>query len=469
MDLANAVKDFLLSGLIVFLVAALISPRFTWALRKPFLASNRLQWLLTFPLRRLLQDARSNWPRRIYLAAFPLILVYSLLIYILLLPVRVVNAVYFDLALFWSVSLRDGLADLLLPGYRYQDTRERIHKWITRFPSRLWRFFARYARVIFQGVAMTVFDLVWPTLTLFHGTGRSAAEKIARTGRWHAGGGDYAGTGIYFGLVPQIAEHYARHNSDPIVIVARVNLTPCRPIATLPSELRRMIGGSRGDAISRGLGSPWVSLEHWREDGQWYEFCLVQRSKFRLVAPWRIRPICIAGPAYPERVPGGLVPWPKTRRSWRVAGATALLFLAFTSAGIAGWKSLPEGLDTGALFSRMTTADPAASVFSIGLARGDQGTPADPDTCASAKDSRLQVGSDACVSDLAGSSLRLRTEPGIREDTVIDVLQSGQRLNILEGPVCAHGYTWWKLRTSEGQTGWAAEGDDRDYYLENCP
>lgn len=465
LDLLSTASEFLLICLVLFLVAALISPRLTWALRKPFLVTNHLQWVLTFPFRSWFQNPKSNWPRWFYLAAFPLVLVYSLLIYVLLIPVRLVNAVYFDLALFWSVSLRDGVADLLFPEYRFRDAREWLYKWFSRFPSRLWRFLVRYTRVIFQGISMTIFDLVWPTLTLFHGTGREAAEKIARTGRWHAGGGDYAGTGIYFGLIPDVAEHYARHNSDPIVIVARVNLTPCRPIATLTSELRHMIGGSRGDAISCGLGSPWAALEHWRKDGPWYEFCLVQRSKFKLVAPWRIRPICIAGPVFPERVPGGLVPWPKTHRSWRVAGVTGLIFLVFASAGGYGWSSLITHQEAGTAVGSWVSFVPDRKDRVVDDYRQ---VSVRMQACDGALVTRLQNSEDACVVPLSGSALRFRSEPGFGEESVIGFLESGQRLDILEGPVCEDGYFWWRLSTSEGETGWAAEGDDRQYFLEEC-
>ncbi len=461
LDLLSTASEILLTGLVLFLVAALISPRLTWALRKPFLITNHLQWVLTFPFRPWFQNPKSNWPRRFYLAAFPLILLYNLLIYILLIPIRLVNAVYFDLALFWSVSLRDGVADLLFPEYRFRDTREFIYKWFSRFPSRLWKFLVRYTRVIFQGIAMTIFDLVWPTLTLFHGTGREAAEKIARTGRWHAGGGDYAGTGIYFGLVPDVAEHYARHNSDPIVIVARVNLTPCRPIATLTNELRRLIGGSGGDALSCGLGSPWAALEHFRKDGSWYEFCLVQRSKFKLVSPWRIRPICIAGPVFPERVPGGLVPWPKTRRSWRLAGMTGIIFLVFASTSGYEWSKLQTQLESSTVVGSWLSKDGQVVNANQQVNTGMKG-------CDGVLVSRLQNGEDACVVPLNGSALRFRSEPGFGEESVIGFLHSGQRLDVLEGPACVDGYLWWKLSTSEGVSGWAAEGDDRQYFLEEC-
>jgi ABC-type antimicrobial peptide transport system permease subunit len=36
---------------------------------------------------------------------------------------------------------------------------------------------------------------------------------------------------------------------------------------------------------------------------------------------------------------------------------------------------------------------------------------------------------------------------------------------VLEGPVCAENMAWWKVQY-QGQTGWTAEGQGTDYWLE---
>ena len=84
-----------------------------------------------------------------------------------------------------------------------------------------------------------------------------------------------------------------------------MTLAPCRPAATLPLHFREKIGKWQGDAIGRGVKFPWASLEHWREDLQWYEFCLVQSSKLTAVNPEHVRPICVVQANVPERIPGG--------------------------------------------------------------------------------------------------------------------------------------------------------------------
>ena len=81
-----------------------------------------------------------------------------------------------------------------------------VLQWVLFFPLRVLRLVFRYPLAILQGVAMTCFDLVWPTLTLAHGTDQSAANAIAQSGQWVAGMGDWVGTGIYFGLSTKTAQ-----------------------------------------------------------------------------------------------------------------------------------------------------------------------------------------------------------------------------------------------------------------------
>ncbi len=69
---------------------------------------------------------------------------------------------------------------------------------------------------------------------MLHGTEfREADTKITQSGDWKIGEGNYAGTGVYFGLSSRTAKHYAPDSSDNSMILARVTLTFCKTIATL--------------------------------------------------------------------------------------------------------------------------------------------------------------------------------------------------------------------------------------------
>lgn len=460
---------FNIIGFWIFLLVfvTLASPKFVWSLKRPFLYTNRLQWLLLSPFRTWLRDPNSPWPRRWYLGAAPLFALYSCLAYFFLLPLRFFNAFYFDILLFWSVCLRDGLLALAFPYYSGRTRIQKATLWIYYLPQRLVRFMGKYILVLLQGLAMMCFDVLWPTLTLFHGTDKTKAEKIATTGEWLAGAGDYAGTGIYFGLEQEVAQHYIRSKADALIVVARVTLTPCRSISNLPERVRAQIGRD-GDAISRSISFPWVSLEHWRKDMQWYEFCFVQKTKYNLVSPWRIRPICVVGKEAPERLVRGITSWPKNKQGYSVL-ASSLLVLILPLAGL----NIPPlqnqiGL-AGQTAAGIRLLHPV-SIFTItdqalpGVRTASDRGPACPGT----PPIRLEAGTSACVAAIHPNSLRLRSQPGIHQDNVLLRLDPGTRTLIMEGPVCVDGFNWFRILTGEGLEGWAAEGSENNYFLEPC-
>lgn len=55
-----------------------------------------------------------------------------------------------------------------------------------------------------------------------------------------------------------------------------------------------------------------------------------------------------------------------------------------------------------------------------------------------------------------GDVLYLRDEPGT-SGTILQYLYDRDVVTLLEGPVAADGFTWWRIRTDDGTEGWAAE------------
>jgi hypothetical protein len=93
-------------------------------------------------------------------------------------------------------------------------------------------------------------------------------------------------------------------------------------------------------------------------------------------------------------------------------------------------------------------------------------TPTGSSACPLAADSRLQQNMSARVASFAdGTPTRLRDEPLGR---VIDLLPEGTnyRVDIIDGPRCTPGLTWWRVQTQEGQVGWVAEGTSSNYFIE---
>ena len=66
---------------------------------------------------------------------------------------------------------------------------------------------------------------------------------------------------------------------------------------------------------------------------------------------------------------------------------------------------------------------------------------------------------------MLGSNNALRSAPGIGTDSqVIGAIPAGASFTVLAGPTCINGYNWWQVNYT-GTTGWTAEGENGDYWL----
>lgn len=92
----------------------------------------------------------------------------------------------------------------------------------------------------------------------------------------------------------------------------------------------------------------------------------------------------------------------------------------------------------------------------------DTGEEASPDSCG--MQTRLLMGSYGTVTP--GEPNALRSAPGMGDDSIVTgSLAGGTLFSVLEGPICADGYNWWRVEADE-LTGWTAEGKDGTYWLE---
>ncbi|MCX7791753.1 MAG: SH3 domain-containing protein [Chloroflexaceae bacterium] len=67
----------------------------------------------------------------------------------------------------------------------------------------------------------------------------------------------------------------------------------------------------------------------------------------------------------------------------------------------------------------------------------------------------LAVGARARVINLGGAPLRARAAPGL-SSPVTARIPEGREVTVLEGPIEADGYVWWRVEAAEG-AGWVAE------------
>lgn len=80
-------------------------------------------------------------------------------------------------------------------------------------------------------------------------------------------------------------------------------------------------------------------------------------------------------------------------------------------------------------------------------------------------DRPVQMGDEVLVTVGDTGLLKVRAEAGTNAKVDHQVPNQTQ-LSVVEGPVEADGYRWWKVVNDSGNiTGWAAEGDDEDRWL----
>lgn len=87
------------------------------------------------------------------------------------------------------------------------------------------------------------------------------------------------------------------------------------------------------------------------------------------------------------------------------------------------------------------------------------------DACPQLLPPRLRIGGTARVTP--GLPNALRTQPTINNQIsrVIGSIPSGRSFTVLNGPICADGYTWWQVNY-QGMVGWTPEGEGATYWLE---
>lgn len=155
-----------------------------------------------------------------------------------------------------------------------------------------------------------------------------------------------------------------------------------------------------------------------------------------------------------------------------VAPVGLLLRNALSSENAVG-SATPTPLGVSAARSNQTipTPLPARAVRNVmptpvkpqSIAAAPQATPAPLALqCGAALPSRLSPGSRGRVTP--GDPNTLRSSPSVGGQK-LGTIPAGAVFDVLVGPECSGGYLWWQVRF-EGRTGWTAEGDAHEYWLE---
>lgn len=292
-----------------------------------FLPFRILNWLQMFTHKpwRILQ--RHSWAPdsfKPFLRAVNFIAMIPL--YIVLTPLRFLNAVAFNMILrpmseFWSY-----FGEVINPSDTHEGYMDFL-KWIYMLPVRILKYPVYHgALTVIECTIMTIVDTFYPAVTLYHGTSGRAADVIVispdrsrdkrnsscRTdGIWNVGDGNFAGDGIYFAPRSRTSRHYARWNTDPVLIICRVSLGRILPLSLAPDEVYSCAGHANAHSVtSYGLKNGYVSIEWWRKDCGWWEYCLLDwQNKYN--ESWRIRPISVMNlnSHFFKRIDGGSRHW----------------------------------------------------------------------------------------------------------------------------------------------------------------
>lgn len=292
-----------------------------------FLPFRILNWLQTFLHKpwRVFQKfpASSEKSREVWMAVD---LIARVPLYIVLTPLRLANAVAFNLILRPLYEFWNYICEVFAPSDSDEGDSD-FGEWLIYLPYRILKYPLYHGLMtIVECLLFTVYDTLFPTVTMYHGTSSQAADAIVQSpsrtpfnrrvcrrtdGVWNVGGGNYAGDGIYFAPRISTAMHYARYNGHPVVIICRVSLGSLLPLSLSPNYVYNSAGYANAHAVtSYGLKNGYNAIEWWRKDRKWWEYCLLDwQNKYN--ESWRIRPILVLNPEsfFFSRISGGSRHW----------------------------------------------------------------------------------------------------------------------------------------------------------------
>lgn len=147
-----------------------------------------------------------------------------------------------------------------------------------------------------------------------------------------------------------------------------------------------------------------------------------------------------------------------------LASATATLSLAPTQGVAPTLTTIPT--------NTLSPTLPVSPTLPPTASPGPTATPVARPTwmpCTGSYYSRLYVGDIAYVSFDPPLPNRVRREPNTASE-ILGMLQPGERMEIIGGPVCSNQWIWWQIRSrATGLTGWTTEGDTSSYWLVPAP
>ena len=256
---------------------------------------NRLQYILQRPFRSALKKESKTVRRLHKIRIFHW--TYNLVMYFVLAPLRFVNAVWYDLLVYGVFSLKDHYLEIFRPRVNLWTRQKKgfvyFLYWLFGLPVRVLKNSFTFIAKLLEGALFTAIDTIVSTLTMMHGTRLKSSVSISVPGIWRVGGGNFAGTGIYFTMDKDTAKHYSGgHGSgdEGVIIYARVALGHNLNLSVAPDKAQVYLKNHDGTELSRwGLKHHYTSYEWWRDDYNWWEYCMLSDRVGESIKTWRIR------------------------------------------------------------------------------------------------------------------------------------------------------------------------------------
>lgn len=286
---------------------------------------NRLQHILMEPWRYITKGYINTGTRE---ALLPWIYPIEIILYILITPLRLVNAILYNIVVYGITELYDLFLEVFAPG-SYKEGKGDFFGWLIWFPWRLIKYpIFNGILVLIEAVVWTVIDIIIPTITMYHGTDLTAAQAIvcndwnsAYQRRWtdgtfSASRNGWAGAGVYFGSSRRTAMGYAYDSyrlsdNNPVMIACRVSLGKILNYRFAPAYVHNNTGDGGNHAVinNYAMGKGYTTGEWWNDRGYW-EYCMFDR-KDRYNNPWRIRPIYVFNfrTGLAQHIDGGFRHW----------------------------------------------------------------------------------------------------------------------------------------------------------------
>ena len=239
-------------------------------------------------------------------------------LYIVLMPLRFINAIYYNLIVHCCFELFNYIIEIIIPENKMEGSGN-FFLWAVLIPWRIIKYPLWHGSLtLIESCVWTVIDTFVPALTLFHGTDYDASVSITQgpgrvgkrqwhSGVWNVGGGNFAGNGIYFAPMRSTALHY----SSGSLIVCRVSLGRTLDLGLAPKHVYNQCGHADAtEATDWGLRNGYVTGEWWRDGADWWEYCMYDWQN-RYNDSWRIRPLYVLNLSDEtiQRIPGGMYHW----------------------------------------------------------------------------------------------------------------------------------------------------------------